>query len=207
MNISQTFVNPVDQTTQQLLPRNNYLSPCRVIVQMSDSYGNPKVSQLAHALLYQLTTPFQEDCSATFSGTSISGNISTVSAVGCDPLGLTDSGDSRNTLDGEDGPVLKYCQSIQLNSQFTETNIQRNGISILQYRSCNLGGHEFIFNVNRSGSYVFVSSMTHGGASINLNLKVDVDSGTTKFPPQPNQQLSVLTCDRNSKSCQVFPFW
>jgi hypothetical protein len=172
-------VNQVDQTTQKRLPRNSYLSLCRVIVQMSDSYGNPKVSQLSHARLNQLITPFQDDCSSTFSGTSISGNISTVSAVGCDPLGRTDSGDSRNTLDGENGPVLKDCQSIKLNSEFTEINMQQSGNSIVKYQSCNLGGHEFVFNVNRSGSYVFVSSMTYGGVSINLKLNVDVDSGIT----------------------------
>ena len=176
LNISKTFVNEA-----KLKTRNNYLSPCRVIVQMSDSYGNPKVSKLTlNDSKQHLTAPFQEnDCSATFSSTSISGNISSVSAVGCDPLGRTDSGSSLNTLDGESGPVLKHCQSIQLNSQFTEEDMQLGGRSILQYQSCDLGVHEFVFNVNRSGTYVFVSTMTINSVSINLRLNVDVDSGMT----------------------------
>ncbi len=120
---------------------------------------------------------FQDDCSATFSDTSISGNVSTVSAVGCDPLGRTDSGDSLNTLDGESGPVLKYCESIQLNSQFTETDIRVDGISILKRMSCIDGGHEFIFSVSRSGRYVFISRMTYLGISHDLKLNVDVDPG------------------------------
>ncbi len=149
-------------------------------MQMSDSYGNPKVSKLTlNNSKWHLTSHFQEnDCSATFSSSSISGNISTVSAVGCDPLGRTDTGDSLNTLDGESGPVLKYCQSIKLNSQFTEEDIQLGGRTILQYQFCDLGGHEFVFNVSRSGTYVFVSTMTINGVSSNLRLNVDVDSGT-----------------------------
>lgn len=143
---------------------------------------------------HSLTAPNQDDCSATFSGTSISGNVSTVSSVGCDPSARTDSGDSLNTLDGESGPVLKYCQSIQLNSQFTEADMRENGMSILKFQSCSEGGHEFLFNVDRSGTYVFVSRMTFGGSSHDLRLNVDVDSGT-KLPMSDNlvqQTLNVI---------------
>jgi hypothetical protein len=122
-------------------------------------------------------TASQEDCSATFSQTSISGNVSSVSAVGCDPFGRTDSGDSVNTLDGENGPVLKHCSSIKLNSLFTESDMRKDGQSILKFQFCELGGHEFLFNVDRSGTYVFKSKMTHGGFSFDLELVVDVDSG------------------------------
>jgi hypothetical protein len=97
--------------------------------------------------------------------------------VGCDPSGRTDSGDSLNTLDGESGPVLKYCQSIQLNSQFTEPDIRVDGISILKLQSCSDGGHEFHFSVSRSGTYVFISTMSFRGTSHNLKLIVDVDPG------------------------------
>ncbi len=147
-------------------------------MQMSDSYGNPKVSQLSHTLMDNLTVVFQDDCTATFSSTSISGNISSVSAVGCDPLALL----SLNTLDGESGPVLSYCQSIRLNSEFTAADIQQGGSTIVKYQSCDSGGHEFLFNVQRSGTYTFLSSMTYSGVSHNLKLIVDVDSGavTTK---------------------------
>ena len=47
LNVSQTFNN-----VAKLTRRNNYLSPSRIIVQMSDSYGNPKVSQLNRARFY-----------------------------------------------------------------------------------------------------------------------------------------------------------
>jgi hypothetical protein len=43
LNVSQTFNNVAKYR------RNNYLSPSRIIVQMSDSYGNPKVSQVNRA--------------------------------------------------------------------------------------------------------------------------------------------------------------
>ncbi len=177
-------------------------------MQMSDSYGNPKVSKLTLMNLKKyLTSPFQEnDCSATFSSTSISGNISTVSAVGCDPLGRTDTGDSLNTLDGESGPVLKHCQSIQLNNQFTEEDMQQGGRTILQYQFCDLGGHEFVFNANRSGTYVFVSTMTYNGVSSNLRLNVDVDSGMTATTQMSIIRLYTFTVGRNSKPCQVFCF-
>jgi hypothetical protein len=124
-------------------------------------------------------TASQEDCSAAFSDTSISGNISSVSALGCDPFGRTDSGLLVNDLDGESGPVLKHCQSIKLNSLFTESDMRKDGQSILKYQFCELGGHEFLFNVDRSGTYVFKSRMIHGGVPFDLQLIVDVDSGIT----------------------------
>lgn len=97
--------------------------------------------------------------------------------MGCDPLGRTDAGDSVNTLDGESGPVLKHCQSIQLNNQFTEADIRQDGVTILKKQLCDAGGHEFLFSVSRSGTYVFISTMSFGGASQDLKLIVNVDSG------------------------------
>ena len=47
LNVSQTF-NNVAKLTQ----RNNRLSLSRIFVQMSDSYGNPKVSQVNRARFY-----------------------------------------------------------------------------------------------------------------------------------------------------------
>ncbi len=82
-----------------------------------------------------------------------------------------------NTLDGENGPVLKHCSSIKLNSMFTESDMRKDGQSILKFQFCELGGHEFLFNVDSSGTYVFKSKMTHGGISFDLQLIVDVDSG------------------------------
>jgi hypothetical protein len=142
----------------------------------------------------------QDDCSATFSGTSISGNISTISAVGCDPLGRTDNGETLNTLDGESGPVLKYCQSTQLNSRFTEADMRQGGSTIVKFQSCSLGGHEFLFNVDQSGTYVFLSKMNINGQSYDLNLNIDVDSGTNAKCDMP---IFSETMNRNSKPCQV----
>ena len=102
--------------------------------------------------------------------------------MGCDPSGRTENGETLNTLDGESGPVLKYCQSIQLNSQFTEADMRQGGITIVKYNSCDLGGHEFVFNVTQSGTYIFLSrmSLNVNGALVShdLKLNVDVDSGT-----------------------------
>ena len=173
LNISQTFANQ-----EKLKFRNNYLNPCKIIIQMSDSFGNPKVSNSLLTHSFSLIDLLQEDCSASFSGTSISGNVSTISAVGCDPSGRTDSGDSINTLDGELGPVLKYCRSSKLNSLFTDPNMRnQDGTSIVKYEFCDLGGHQFVFNVDRSGTYIFKSKVTLNGQSHDLNLNVDVDSG------------------------------
>ena len=98
--------------------------------------------------------------------------------MGCDPSGRTENGETLNTLDGESGPVLKYCQSIQLNSQFTEADMRQGGSTIVKYQSCSLGGHEFLFNVDQSGTYVFLSKMKIKDVSYDLNLNIDVDSGT-----------------------------
>ena len=124
--------------------------------------------------------------------------------MGCDPLGRTDNGETLNTLDGESGPVLKYCQSTQLNSRFTEADMRQGGSTIVKYQSCSLGGHEFLFNVDQSGTYVFLSKMNIDGVSFDLNLNIDVDSGTNAKYDMP---IFSETMNRSSKPCQVLCVW
>jgi hypothetical protein len=98
--------------------------------------------------------------------------------MGCDPSARTENGETLISLDDEEGPVLKYCQSIQLNSKFTDADMRQGGITIVKYQSCDLGGHEFVFNVTQSGTYIFISRMSFNGVLYDLKLNVDVDSGT-----------------------------